>query len=130
MLAANIDYINDSIGDCQATIVQLEETKVPGGRAGRAGAGGRRGSRVTRPLPPRQEELDSTDTSVVISSCSLAEARLLLDNFLKASIDKVGGSLASCPNPGDGCLWGLPGLEHSQPAAQLRHSWGDAIKRG
>ncbi|XP_053881274.1 kinesin-like protein KIF21B [Malaclemys terrapin pileata] len=36
-----------------------------------------------------QEELDSTDTSVVISSCSLAEARLLLDNFLKASIDKV-----------------------------------------
>lgn len=62
MLAANIDYINDSITDCQATIVQLEETK---------------------------EELDSTDTSVVISSCSLAEARLLLDNFLKASIDKV-----------------------------------------
>lgn len=38
-----------------------------------------------------QEELDSTDTSVVISSCSLAEARLLLDNFLKASIDKVWG---------------------------------------
>ncbi|XP_007456225.1 PREDICTED: kinesin-like protein KIF21B [Lipotes vexillifer] len=61
VLAANIDYINDSIGDCQATIVQLEEAK---------------------------EELDSTDTSVVISSCSLAEARLLLDNFLKASIDK------------------------------------------
>lgn len=41
------------------------------------------------PLLPFQEELDSTDTSVVISSCSLAEARLLLDNFLKASIDKV-----------------------------------------
>ncbi|XP_016043165.1 kinesin-like protein KIF21B isoform X6 [Erinaceus europaeus] len=61
VLAANIDYINDSITDCQATIMQLEETK---------------------------EELDSTDTSVVISSCSLAEARLLLDNFLKASIDK------------------------------------------
>ncbi|ERE74324.1 kinesin-like protein KIF21B [Cricetulus griseus] len=36
----------------------------------------------------QEEELDSTDTSVVISSCSLAEARLLLDNFLKASIDK------------------------------------------
>ncbi|XP_073176442.1 kinesin-like protein KIF21B isoform X4 [Lepidochelys kempii] len=61
VLTANIDYINDSIADCQATIMQLEETK---------------------------EELDSTDTSVVISSCSLAEARLLLDNFLKASIDK------------------------------------------
>lgn len=29
------------------------------------------------------------DTSVVISSCSLAEARHLLDHFLKASIDKV-----------------------------------------
>lgn len=44
-LAANIDYINDSISDCQATIVQLEETKVPVGRAGRrpggAWAGGR-----------------------------------------------------------------------------------------
>ncbi|XP_070601259.1 kinesin-like protein KIF21B isoform X1 [Erythrolamprus reginae] len=61
VLAANLDYINDSISDCQATIMQIEETK---------------------------EELDSTDTSVVISSCSLAEARLLLDNFLKASIDK------------------------------------------
>ncbi|XP_065434870.1 kinesin-like protein KIF21B [Chrysemys picta bellii] len=61
VLTANIDYITDSIADCQATIMQLEETK---------------------------EELDSTDTSVVISSCSLAEVRLLLDNFLKASIDK------------------------------------------
>ncbi|KFQ69567.1 Kinesin-like KIF21B, partial [Phaethon lepturus] len=61
VLGANIDYINDGISDCQATIMQIEETK---------------------------EELDSTDTSVVISSCSLAEARLLLDNFLKASIDK------------------------------------------
>lgn len=36
-----------------------------------------------------KDELDSVDTSVVISSCSLAEARHLLDNFLKASIDKV-----------------------------------------
>lgn len=42
-----------------------------------------------------QEELDSTDTSVVISSCSLAEARLLLDNFLKASIDKVRGPIGT-----------------------------------
>lgn len=30
---------------------------------------------------------------MVISSCSLAEARLLLDNFLKASIDKVSWQL-------------------------------------
>lgn len=27
-LTANIDYINDSIRECQATIVQMEETKV------------------------------------------------------------------------------------------------------
>uniref|UniRef100_A0A3Q3M112 Kinesin-like protein KIF21B n=1 Tax=Labrus bergylta TaxID=56723 RepID=A0A3Q3M112_9LABR len=61
VLNANIDYINDSLSDCQATIVQIEETK---------------------------DELDSVDTSVVISSCSLAEARNLLGHFLKASIDK------------------------------------------
>ncbi|KAM6981182.1 LOW QUALITY PROTEIN: kinesin-like protein KIF21B [Aplochiton taeniatus] len=61
VLNANIDYINDSLSDCQATIVQIEETK---------------------------DELDSVDTSVVISSCSLAEARHLLDHFLKSSIDK------------------------------------------
>ncbi|KAK6321798.1 hypothetical protein J4Q44_G00087740 [Coregonus suidteri] len=61
VLNANIDYINDSLSDCQATIVHIEETK---------------------------DELDSVDTSVVISSCSLAEARHLLDHFLKASIDK------------------------------------------
>lgn len=47
-----------------------------------------------------QEELDSTDTSVVISSCSLAEARLLLDNFLKASIDKVGAAWPWAGAPG------------------------------
>lgn len=46
VLAANIDYISDSIGDCQATIVQLEETKVPGsGWAAQAWAG-RRGGRA------------------------------------------------------------------------------------
>ncbi|KAM9759472.1 kinesin-like protein KIF21B isoform 2-T3 [Menidia menidia] len=61
VLNANIDYINDSLSECQATIVQIEETK---------------------------DELDSVDTSVVISSCSLAEARHLLDHFLKASIEK------------------------------------------
>ncbi|XP_069797877.1 kinesin-like protein KIF21B isoform X3 [Narcine bancroftii] len=60
-LNANIDYINDNISECQATIMQIEETK---------------------------DEINSTDTSVVISSCSLAEARHLLDHFLKMSIDK------------------------------------------
>lgn len=30
VLGANIDYINDSISDCQATIMQIEETKVGG----------------------------------------------------------------------------------------------------
>lgn len=29
-LTANIDYINDSIADCQANIMQMEETKVRG----------------------------------------------------------------------------------------------------
>ncbi|XP_060713529.1 kinesin-like protein KIF21B isoform X1 [Tachysurus vachellii] len=61
VLNANVDYINDSLSDCQATIVQIEETK---------------------------DELDSVEMSVVISSCSLTEARHLLDHFLKASIDK------------------------------------------
>lgn len=28
-LTANIDYINDSIADCQANIMQMEEAKVP-----------------------------------------------------------------------------------------------------
>lgn len=27
-LTANIDYINDSIADCQANIMQMEEAKV------------------------------------------------------------------------------------------------------
>ncbi len=30
VLNANIDYISDSLSDCQATIVQIEETKVEG----------------------------------------------------------------------------------------------------
>ena len=30
-LTANIDYINDSIADCQANIMQMEETKVRAG---------------------------------------------------------------------------------------------------
>lgn len=29
-LTANIDYINDSIADCQANIMQMEEAKVHG----------------------------------------------------------------------------------------------------
>ncbi|KAG9332371.1 hypothetical protein JZ751_015014 [Albula glossodonta] len=60
-LNANVDYINESLSDCQATIVQIEESK---------------------------DELGSVDTSAVISSCSLSEARHLLDHFLKASVDK------------------------------------------
>lgn len=31
-LSANIDYINDSIADCQANIMQMEEAKVRGWR--------------------------------------------------------------------------------------------------
>ncbi|XP_072530315.1 kinesin-like protein KIF21A isoform X2 [Salminus brasiliensis] len=60
-LIANIDYINDSIADCQANIMQMEEAK---------------------------EEGDAVDVSAVISSCTLTEARFLLDHFLSMAINK------------------------------------------
>ncbi|XP_056603911.1 kinesin-like protein KIF21A isoform X1 [Triplophysa dalaica] len=60
-LTANIDYINDSIADCQANIMQMEEAK---------------------------EEGDTMDVSAVISSCTLSEARVLLDHFLSMAINK------------------------------------------
>ncbi|XP_052400035.1 kinesin-like protein KIF21A isoform X1 [Carassius gibelio] len=60
-LLANIDYINDSISDCQANIMQMEEAK---------------------------EEGDAVDVSAVITSCTLAEARFLLDHFMSMSINK------------------------------------------
>ncbi|XP_073804167.1 kinesin-like protein KIF21A isoform X2 [Danio rerio] len=60
-LSANIDYINDSIADCQANIMQMEEAK---------------------------EEGDTVDVSAVISSCTLSEARFLLDHFLSMAINK------------------------------------------
>uniref|UniRef100_A0A3P9IB39 Kinesin motor domain-containing protein n=1 Tax=Oryzias latipes TaxID=8090 RepID=A0A3P9IB39_ORYLA len=60
-LTANIDYINDSIADCQANIMQMEETK---------------------------EEADTVDVSAVITSCTLAEARFLLDHFMSMAINK------------------------------------------
>ncbi|KAM6962334.1 kinesin-like protein KIF21A isoform 2-T2 [Tautogolabrus adspersus] len=60
-LSANIDYINDSIADCQANIMQLEEAK---------------------------EEGDTVDVNAVISSCNLSEARFLLDHFMTMTISK------------------------------------------
>ncbi|XP_059190323.1 LOW QUALITY PROTEIN: kinesin-like protein KIF21A [Centropristis striata] len=60
-LTANIDYINDSIADCQANIMQMEETK---------------------------EEADTVDISAVIGSCTLTEARFLLDHFMSMAINK------------------------------------------
>ncbi|XP_055761231.1 kinesin-like protein KIF21A isoform X11 [Salvelinus fontinalis] len=60
-LAANIDYVNDSIADCQANIMQMEEAK---------------------------EEGDTVDVTAVISSCNLSEARFLLDHFLHMAINK------------------------------------------
>uniref|UniRef100_A0A1A7W7J2 Kinesin family member 21A n=1 Tax=Iconisemion striatum TaxID=60296 RepID=A0A1A7W7J2_9TELE len=60
-LTANIDYINDSIADCQANIMQLEEAK---------------------------EEGDTVDISALIGSCSLAESRFLLDHFMSMAINK------------------------------------------
>ncbi|XP_067860913.1 kinesin-like protein KIF21A isoform X7 [Heptranchias perlo] len=60
-LSANIDYINDSISDCQANIMQMEEAKEEGG---------------------------TVDVSAVITSCSLTEARYMLDHFLTMAINK------------------------------------------
>uniref|UniRef100_A0A3Q2C761 Kinesin family member 21A n=1 Tax=Cyprinodon variegatus TaxID=28743 RepID=A0A3Q2C761_CYPVA len=60
-LGANIDYINDSIAECQANIMQMEEAK---------------------------EEGDTVDITAVISSCSLSEARFLLDHFVSMAINK------------------------------------------
>ncbi|XP_053170002.1 kinesin-like protein KIF21A isoform X3 [Scomber japonicus] len=60
-LSANIDYINDSIADCQANIMQMEEAK---------------------------EEGDTVDVTAVISSCNLSEARFVLDHFVTMALNK------------------------------------------
>nr|XP_060634391.1 kinesin-like protein KIF21A isoform X10 [Anolis sagrei ordinatus] len=60
-LTANIDYINDSISDCQASIMQMEEAK---------------------------EEGETLDVTAVINACTLTEARYLLDHFLTMGINK------------------------------------------
>ncbi|XP_004855066.1 kinesin-like protein KIF21A isoform X4 [Heterocephalus glaber] len=60
-LTANIDYINDSISDCQANIMQMEEAK---------------------------EEGENLDVTAVINACTLTEARYLLDHFLSMGINK------------------------------------------
>ncbi|XP_069485318.1 kinesin-like protein KIF21A isoform X4 [Ambystoma mexicanum] len=60
-LAANIDYINDSISECQANIMQMEEAK---------------------------EEGETLNVTAVISSCTLTEARYLIDHFLLMAVNK------------------------------------------
>nr|XP_021546067.1 kinesin-like protein KIF21A isoform X2 [Neomonachus schauinslandi] len=60
-LTANIDYINDSISECQANIMQMEEAK---------------------------EEGETLDVTAVINACTLTEARYLLDHFLSMGINK------------------------------------------
>ncbi|KAM4677060.1 kinesin-like protein KIF21A isoform 4-T4 [Discoglossus pictus] len=60
-LSANIDYINDNISECQANIMQMEEAK---------------------------EEGDTLDVTAIISSCTLLEARYLLDHFLSMAVSK------------------------------------------
>ncbi|XP_054575141.1 kinesin-like protein KIF21A isoform X8 [Eptesicus fuscus] len=60
-LTANIDYINDSISDCQANIMQMEEAK---------------------------EEGETLDVTAVINACTLTEARYLLGHFLSMGINK------------------------------------------
>ncbi|KAM8801251.1 kinesin-like protein KIF21A isoform 4-T4 [Rhynchonycteris naso] len=60
-LTANIDYINDSISDCQANIMQMEEAK---------------------------EEGETLDVTAVVNACTLTEARYLLGHFLSMGISK------------------------------------------
>uniref|UniRef100_UPI0035900E07 kinesin-like protein KIF21A isoform X2 n=1 Tax=Myxine glutinosa TaxID=7769 RepID=UPI0035900E07 len=60
--SANLDYLNESISECQANIMQMEESK---------------------------EEYGSTvDVTAVISSCNLMEARYLLNHFLATILNK------------------------------------------
>ncbi|KAJ8374174.1 hypothetical protein SKAU_G00047540 [Synaphobranchus kaupii] len=60
-LTANIDYVNDSIAECQANIMQMEEAKDEGG---------------------------VVDVAMVISTCTLSESRFLLEHFLSMAISK------------------------------------------
>ncbi|XP_078536066.1 kinesin-like protein KIF21A isoform X4 [Lissotriton helveticus] len=60
-LTANIDYINDSISECQANIMQMEEAK---------------------------DEGETMNVTAVISSCTLTEARYLLDHFILMAVNK------------------------------------------
>ncbi|KAJ8381833.1 hypothetical protein SKAU_G00026110 [Synaphobranchus kaupii] len=60
-LTANIDYINDNIAECQANIMQMEEAK---------------------------DEGDTVNALAMISSCTLTEARFLLDHFMSMAINK------------------------------------------
>ena len=52
VLNANIDYINDSLSDCQATIVQIEETKVQTHTHTHTHTGTRTGQLYTGLCPP------------------------------------------------------------------------------
>lgn len=92
-LTANIDYINDSIADCQANIMQIEETKV---RQTKNRFPKRSCRRISSWMNSScfvfgfsQDEGDTVDVSAVIGSCTLAEARFLLDHFMSMAINKV-----------------------------------------
>lgn len=85
-LTANIDYINDGIADCQANIMQMEETKVG---AASSAAENRCSWMTWLMFVCLQEEGETVDVSAVISSCTLAEARFLLDHFMSMAISKV-----------------------------------------
>lgn len=93
-LTANIDYINDSIADCQANIMQMEETKVRGAEDAMTTA-----CKWHQWIDPVclfvfQEEGDTVDVSAVIGSCTLTEARFLLDHFMSMAINKVPALIA------------------------------------
>ncbi|KAK6191402.1 hypothetical protein SNE40_003100 [Patella caerulea] len=60
-LKCQVEYIQDNINDCQANIMQVEESK---------------------------EETESTDITSLIGACSLEEAKYLLEHLFQFSISK------------------------------------------
>ncbi|XP_077987071.1 kinesin-like protein KIF21A [Glandiceps talaboti] len=65
-ISANIDYVQESIQECQANLVEITETKAWDGA----------------------DDSESLEVNAVINSCTLSEARYMLEHFLTLSIDK------------------------------------------
>uniref|UniRef100_H2ZST8 Kinesin family member 21A n=1 Tax=Latimeria chalumnae TaxID=7897 RepID=H2ZST8_LATCH len=89
-LTANIDYVNDNISECQANIMQMEEAKTMQlNSKAHCGFSDCAWTGSCLNLPSFQkEEGETVDVSAVITSCTLTEARYLLDHFLSMAINK------------------------------------------